>query len=131
LKERAHAQEISVDEYVVEKSSKLRESYAQYLDGLLVDHPDVYVTRYEDMVADVESWLDNLLEYVALSPPANLRKEIIEEALAVQSKDEDATAHNRKGRPGDHREKLQPETIQTLDKTFQPVLKRFGYEHFS
>ena len=43
------------------------------------------------------------------------------------SRKEDAWSHKRKITPGDHREKLQPETIRQLDQIFAPVLDRLGY----
>lgn len=128
LMDRAYTQRTSVDEFALEKSSGLRDRFDCYISRLLERHPNVHVTRYEDMVADVEQWLDRLLAYVEFSPPEELRTEIIEEARSIQTKEEDPSAHNRKGRPGDHREKLHSSTIQELNDTFHHVLDRFGYE---
>jgi hypothetical protein len=127
LRDRAFAREVSIDEYVLEKRDQLLKDYNCYLDRLLKRHSHIHVTRYEDMVADVETWLDQLLSYVELSHSQELRREIIEEALSIQSKEEDKMAHNRKGRPGDHREKLQPATVKELNHVFGHVLDRFGY----
>lgn len=124
---RALAREVSIDEFVLQKSSRLREQYHCYIDCLLDRHTNVHVTRYEDMVADVSDWLDRLLEYVELSPDQKLRTEIIEEAEQIQSKEEDETVHNRKGRPGDHIEKLQLSTTEELNDVFGFVIDRFGY----
>ena len=127
LREREVAKKMSIDEFVLDKSEKLLANYNCYINDLLSCHPNVHLTRYEDMVADVEDWLERLLAYVELSPPQELRTEIIEEARSVQSKDEDKMEHNRKGRPGDHREKLQSSTIDELNEIFADVLTRFGY----
>jgi len=128
LEDRAYTQQLSIDEFVLEKQADLRNRYDQYMNCLLERHPNVHVTRYEDMVADVEEWLDSLLEYTELSPPAEIRQEIVEEAKSIQSKDEDPSDHYRKGRPGDHLEKLQPGTIRKLNETFHQVLDQFGYK---
>ena len=128
LRDRRAVMEKPIDEFVLERSDKILAYYNRYINELLSRHMDVYVTRYEDMVSDVETWLDQLLAYVELSPSQELRKEIIEEALSIQSKEEDKMAHNRKGRPGDHREKLQPATVKELNDVFDHVLDRFGYD---
>ncbi len=48
-------------------------------------------------------------------------------ANSVAAEKEDVWSHKRKVTPGDHREKLQPETIRRLDQIFAPVLDRLGY----
>ncbi|MCS4114595.1 sulfotransferase domain-containing protein [Salinibacter ruber] len=128
LEDRDFARRVSIDEFVLEKKKNLRNQYDRYLNQLLEEHPDVHVTRYEDMVTDVERWLDRLMAYVDLSPSEDTRTEIIEEARTIQAKDEDPSAHNRKGTPGDHQEKLQPATVKELNDTFSDILDRFGYD---
>jgi len=127
LKRREQAQEESIDEFVFRTSQRLRDTYDEYMYGLLEDHPDVHIARYEDMATDVEEWLSNVLSYIEISPPKSLVREIVEEARAVQEKDEDETEHVRKGKPGDHREKLSPRTIERLNDTFSDVLQKFEY----
>ncbi len=41
--------------------------------------------------------------------------------------EEDPTKHVRRARPGDHREKLQPETIAYLDDAFRDILAKYDY----
>jgi hypothetical protein len=119
---------MSIDDFVLEKSKDVKDRYDSYIDHLLADHPDVYIARYEDMVEDVENWLNNLLSYVDLSPPEALYTAIIEEANAIQGGDEDVESHYRKGQAGDHREKLSPSTIEELNRRFSRVFETFGYE---
>lgn len=127
LERREQAQKESIDEFVRRTSQGLRDTYDEYMDGLLKDHPDVHVARYEDMATDVEEWLHNLLAYIEISPPKRLVREIVEEARAVQEKEEDETEHVRKGQPGDHREKLSSRTVERLNDTFSDVLQKFEY----
>jgi hypothetical protein len=125
---REQAENRSIDEHVLEKSRKLKRTYDSYLNHLLEDHPDVHISRYEDMTSDIEQWLDDLLSYIGISPPTEVKNEIVSEALEVQSRDEeDATKHVRKGEPGDYREKLSENTIDRLDNKFSDVLREFGY----
>jgi len=48
-------------------------------------------------------------------------------ANSVAAGEEDVWSHKRKVTPGDHREKLQLETIRQLDQIFAPVLDKLGY----
>lgn len=127
MRDRDRAQSMTIDQFVIEKSKKLRHTLDQYINGLLNDHPQVHIARYEEMTADVEQWLVDLLTYADLSPPEELIQEIIQEAEAVKAKKENPSDHVRKGRPGDYREKLNPDTVEKLDDTFSRALNRFGY----
>lgn len=129
LEDRAYAQEASIDDFVMDKSDDLLDRYECYINKLLEEHPDVHVARYEDMVADVEEWLNDLLEYIEISPSEDARMEIVEEAHSIQSGAEDPSAHNRKGETGDHAEKLRSSTIKQLNDKFRHVLNRFNYDH--
>ncbi len=95
--------------------------------GLLEDHPDVHIARYEDMATNVEAWLSNLMSYIEISISEHLRQNILKEAYAVQEKDENKSEHVRKGEPGDHREKLSPATIEQFNEQFSDVLRMFDY----
>lgn len=127
VRERKRARSMSIDDFALANTEELRKTYQRYMDALLQEHPNVYVTRYEDMTADVEQWLDDLLSYVELPAPRHVRTEIVEEARAIQGKKEDESSHYRKGVPGDHREKLRPKTVEKLTAIFEDVLERFGY----
>jgi hypothetical protein len=128
LERREQARQKSIDEFVLRTSQRLRTTYNQYMHGLLEDHSDVHIARYEDMTANVEAWLADLMSYIEISLPKRLRREILEEAYAVQEKDEDKSEHVRKGEPGDYREKLAPATIDQLNEQFADVLQAFGYQ---
>jgi hypothetical protein len=127
MEERDFASKVSIDKFVLEKCNRIRSQYDEYIECLLEEYPNVYVTKYENMANDVESWLDHLLEYLELSPSQKLRSEIIGEALSIQSKEEDKKDHNRKGSPGDYKNKLTKSTINKLNKKFGKVIKKFDF----
>jgi len=128
LQERKQARRQSVDEFVLETSDKLQETYTIYLDQLLDDHPDVHVARYEDMTADVNAWMESILDYIEISPSQSIKEEILEEAQSVQNKKrEDVNSHIRKGQPGDYKHKLSPSTISKLNKKFSQILSHLNY----
>jgi hypothetical protein len=101
--------------------------YQRYLDEL-VGRPNTTLVSYEEMVLSFPSWLKKIL------PPFHLPNEeetaavvIARHANSVAAGEEDVWAHKRKVTPGDHREKLDAETIRQLDQIFAPVLNRLGY----
>jgi hypothetical protein len=79
------------------------------------------------MAGDFEGWLDALLEYCELPISPSLRQELLGEAAAKRRLKENPNRHLRKGRPGDHVNKLRADTIEYLNERFAPVLEEFGY----
>lgn len=111
---------MAIDEFMLDKSTELLANYNHYINNFLSHHPEVHLTRHEE-------WLNQLLAYSGLSPPLELRTEIAEEARSIQLKDEEKMDYNRKGRPGDHREELQPSTVDEMNEVLGYILDRFGY----
>jgi hypothetical protein len=116
-----------IDKYVLDKSGDYAERYDAYCDNLL-GKPNVTFVTYEEMVVSFETWLRKFLAPFSLPTSENVAK-----ALAIQYRNEftvsseDVTRHKRKVTPGDHREKLQPETIHALNQKFSHSLEKFGY----
>jgi hypothetical protein len=103
--------------------------YQRYLDELL-DRPKTIVVSYEQMVLSFPAWLEKIVSAFELIDPDETRAIVTaRHANSVAAGEEDAWSHKRKVTPGDHREKLQPETIQQLDEIFAAALKRLGYSH--
>lgn len=125
---RQTAQQLSIDDFVLQESEALRQVYQRYIDLLLPHHPNCYITKYEEMVADHEQWLSDLLAYCQLSISDELKAKLVAQNKRMKPKGEDKNAHMRKGVAGDFREKLQDETIEKLNVRFGAVLGRFGYE---
>ena len=48
----------------------------------------------------------------------------------IRPVEEDMSKHIRKGTPGDHREKLQKETIAKLNDIFRDTCSFYGYDLF-
>ncbi|NJL74543.1 MAG: sulfotransferase domain-containing protein [Saprospiraceae bacterium] len=127
LEKRKYAQDISIDQYVLEESTEVRQIYERYFELLLNKIPTAYVTKYEDMVTNHNEWLNNLLNYCELNVDDTLKKQLIQENQRLKPKSEDIRNHNRKGQPGDYKEKLKPETIAQLNTTFANILERLNY----
>ena len=102
--------------------------YQCYLTELL-RRPNMVAVSYEEMVLAFPSWLEKIVGAFALPEPEETRAVVAaRHANSVAAEEEeDVWSHKRKVTPGDHREKLQPETIRELDRIFAPVLERLGY----
>lgn len=102
--------------------------YERYLTELL-SRPKTRVVSYEEMVLAFPSWLGKIINAFALPEAEETRAVVLAHhanSVAVRE-EEDVWSHKRKVTPGDHREKLQPETIRKLDRVFSPVLAKLGY----
>ncbi len=101
--------------------------YQRYLDELLA-RPNTTAVSYEEMVLSFPSWLEKIIGAFDLKDPEETRSVVAaRHANSVAAEAEDAWSHKRKVTPGDHREKLQSETIRQLNEIFAPVLDRLGY----
>ena len=102
--------------------------YQRYLTELL-HQPNTTVVSYEEMVLAFPSWLEKIVNVFDLPNPEETRAVVAaRHANSVAAEEEeDVWSHKRKVTPGDHREKLQPETILRLDQVFATVLDQLGY----
>lgn len=123
---REFVQNLTLDEYVVEISRNLRDRLQKYL-GVTAVHPQVCVLKYEEMIADFPTWLDRLLTCCQLEISSHLRQELIDEARRSRQKKEEISQHRRQVTPGEHLQKLKPETIDYLNEYLADVLEGFGY----
>ena len=103
--------------------------YQRYLDELL-DRPTTIVVSYEQMVLSFPAWLEKIVSAFDPVDPEETRAIVTaRHANSVAAGEEDVWSHKRKVTPGDHREKLRPETIQQLDEIFAVTLEMLGYSH--
>jgi hypothetical protein len=101
--------------------------YKTYVRELL-GKPDVTLLRYEDMIEDFAGWLSAFASAFGLSPHDQAYQQIMaSEASTIERKKEDKWSHQRKGTPGDHKEKLKAETIDSLNEIFSECMEALGY----
>jgi hypothetical protein len=117
----------SLDEYVLNSAPKLVSIFEKYAMHLFPLCPGVHVARYEDMVEDFPEWLDSLVSACGMKISKTFRQDLLEKHEARRPKGENIHKHLRKGMPGEHREKLRPETVEQLTQTFKESLTRFNY----
>ena len=78
------------------------------------------------MVADFKPWLQQLANHLDLENRDQKIEELVE-ATSFKVKKEDKKSFVRNITPGDHKNKLKPETIATLNEIFKEELIKLKY----
>jgi len=128
LAKRNEVRKKSIDEFVLERSERVQDTFIAYQNRLVSKYNNVILLKYEQMATDYEGWLDTLSRQLQLTMSSGLKTQLIEANKQQAAKSEDKHRHRRKGQPGDYKEKLKPATIRQLNKQLKPVLDAFGYE---
>ena len=114
----------SIRDYVMKLAPQLKQTLRLYFD--FIDLPDMRFYRYEDAIMDKRWFLKDVSEHFGWNLDDGLLGHIMKWADVIP-KSEVPTEFVRRVVPGDHRDKLDPDTIRLLDATFSEELKRFGY----
>jgi hypothetical protein len=103
--------------------------YDRYVPYLrLIEQPNTVLVSYEQMVLEFPAWLRKILSAFDLENPEQTFKLVVaRHGQSVKPRAENIWSHRRKITPGDHREKLRPETIAQLNERFSDVLDALGY----
>lgn len=125
IEKRKIAQSTSIDEHVRLQADRFLNTYTTYLDKL-VGKPNVLLLRYEDMIVDFPAFLEKINHHFDLKLNET-QKQRLDRTRSFQMTKEDISSHKRKVVAGDHKEKLQPKTIQWLNEKFDSVLKKLNY----
>lgn len=121
---RARTRDMSIDDYVLKMSSNVAKSFERTLSKLsAIDHK---MYNYENVVFKKTSWINDIANYLDLDIRADTVEEIVRQVNVVPQ-EENTAKHIRKVTPGDHKDKLQPATIDKLNKTFAEIFRTLGY----
>ncbi len=136
-------QQAGIDEYVQNRAPEILGRYQQLCDQLL-GRDNVLFVKYEDLIADYGSWLQQFLAaFSAVPPPTRKwlglvayqntpsrihRKLYRKHKHEFSVSAEDVKQHKRQVIPGDHRRKLAGPTIENLNEQFHAVLTTLGYD---
>jgi hypothetical protein len=102
--------------------------YQIYIDRLL-GRPNTTFLKYEQMVTDFPSWLRAFMAPFPIDDADRLHARLARKYRNNFSvKREDVYRQKRQVTPGDHKRKLQPDTIAFLNDKFAAILERLGYE---
>lgn len=115
---RARARSMGIDAWVLQEAMALQNILMRYQTLLMDKVPGLQPITYETMTTDFDTWVFEVLQAADWTiGPKTWRKLYREQALR-QPKAENVQEHRRKGKPGDHREKLKPDTIIQLNSLF-------------
>jgi len=120
-----------IDKFVLKSLPGWKNRYDQLLQ-LVHSQPHCNLVKYEDMVLRFDLWLmQYLMGFKHLVPAENIRPLFTHCLDKFRSEfvilPEDVYRHKRKMVPGDHKEKLAPETIAIIKEAFGPTLENLGY----
>lgn len=115
----------TIDQWVGEKIPIFKARYQEYLDTF-IGRPNVLFLKYEDMVGDINNWLNNLISFSGLNVPRDIADLIIQSANFTVDK-ENVKSHKRQVTPGDHQRKLTDKTIALLNSEFSEILDALKY----
>lgn len=122
--QRQSIQSLDIDEYVLDKAQSFFNIFQSYIK---IDDNLLKVFRYEDIVFNKKAWIQDILRFLELQLPEKVIAEIAEKH-DIFPQAEAPESHIRKVTPGDHKEKLQKQTIQKLNIVFAKFLHKYGYE---
>lgn len=98
----------------------------EVINGIRAQHPDCLILKYETMVEATDRWRNELEDFLRVQSTAPIEGEL-SELMDFKVRSEDPSKHKRQVRPGDHKRKLKPETIEELNEVLGPVLRDFEY----
>ncbi len=113
-----------LDDYVLRAAPNLCNKLKLYREHL--DFDLGLLRRYEDIFFDKETFLSEIFDHFGVEVPAGIIAEVAQKH-DIRPEREDQTKHIRKGIPGDHAEKLAPETIAQLNDIFREVGAFYDY----
>ena len=122
---RARLEATEIDKAVINMAERGVHRLYHRMMKLAQSYP-VLVTRYEDVVYDKKAWLQRICDHFDWNISESFLTELAAEQDIFPDK-ETSDSHVRQVHPGNFRNKLAPETIQTLDRIFEEEQAFFGY----
>ena len=113
-----------IDEYVLKNAAGLCNTLKAYIQFL--NSPLTLVFRYEDVLLNKKPWIQEMSQFLNLDCNEIILQNILDRVDIVPDK-ENPKNFIRKAVPGDHKNKLQPKTIEQLNEIFAEVLTQFHY----
>lgn len=117
-------EQMAIDEFVIQQAPAMNEAMLSYR-ALLAD-PQLLVLRYEDVIFSKSELLTILCEHFGWQVNAQDRADILHH-VDIRPDKEDAGQFIRKVTPGDHVNKLKPETIAMVNQLTKEAMDTFAY----
>ena len=113
---------MTIDEFVLLEAT----AHARLIRRTIANASRCRLYRYEEIIFDKQTWAADMVEYLGLAPPPRLVSTVVARNDVLPTEDA-PLEHIRHVTPGDHRDKLQPETIAALDARFRWLMRKMGY----
>lgn len=128
LAARDEAAQSDIDTWVVHHAKKMRPKLERWADWIERGGSErVRIFRYEDIIFKKRAWIRELDNLMGLrSRPEIL--DAIADRFDIRPDTENENAHIRSVAPGNHREKLRPDTILRLNEILHDTAGRLGYQ---
>lgn len=124
VKERERVLAQDLQQFVVRRAPGYAKQLNQYLQALA--RADLLEMRYEDGIYKKKEMLGSILEHYNMTAKPRLIKKIAGSHDIIPDR-ENEKAHVRQVHPGNFRERLKPETIDSVNEILAPFLERYGY----
>ena len=125
LRARREALTTDIDQWVLAHAEEYRRDFLDFHCNL-VGKPGVLFLPYEEMVTAFPEFIRKVIEHTGLDRDQSTADRIVQEAdFEVSS--ENVLSHKRSVKPGNHRKKLNPETVKRLNEALVEVLEAFHY----
>ena len=116
---------LDIDDYVLQLAKNHLNKLINYKDNL--DFNNVLLRKYEEIYFDKKGFLSDIFDHYGISVDSDIIS-YVAERNDVRPAKENINNHIRKGKPGDHKEKLKPDTIGKLNDIFNEVCAWYGYD---
>ena len=114
---------VDINDYVL----KLAPVILERIEGMQqVSQERMKLYRYEDIIFKKKEWIKDMMAFLDLDLKEVQIDKIISKHDIIPAK-EDQSKHIRKVTPGDHKEKLNKNTIEELNRIFHKPLVKYGY----
>ena len=122
---RKQASEKTIDQHCIDTSRW----YLNVMKNLLpvFNSSNTKVFKYEEVIFQKRKWVRDIAHHFNWEDINGMALDKIADENDVKPIKEDRSKHIRSVIPGDHREKLEPKTIQSLDQIFEQFMSRFEY----
>ena len=118
----------TIDEYARgEFPEYILRVYSDYCEHL-VRNQNVQVLRYEDFMQDFDRWFSHLEASLEMKLGEVHRDGLFKLKGGGAKPGENKFSHVRRATPGDHRDKLNPDSCEYLNQKFADVMETLGYE---
>ncbi len=124
LRRRDESKFQEVDEYVLKNAAHMNQTIMDYVNSLDNNDPNLKLYRYEDIITQKRPWIEDMAQFLELDLPESLLETLLQRHDVIPNQ-ETSNKFIRKALPGDHKDKLKPETIEQINVVFGDILNRF------